>query len=797
MSKLSRQNLICLSSSKISFRYLFILMFLPQLAMSQIIEEKLQWQGFPVKSERDAAAEVRKLDALGLQKQAEAAHKWTECRQFAERNILQYEDVKNWVLISGLRCANQEHAEKKKNEPLIKILQIAESVFVKSSQTASRDELLKSMVRLKFTLIQGLLSQHNPAVDSALKEIDSLVEIKDQLEKNDRALLYAFAGDCAQLQVQLKAAQFYYEQSLSENYRKEVSGKLNAIFFTLNEVPPDTTAGKNTEKNKLDKNSEKKDENLDVSINNYVSKEELSYEQRMRDSVLSNDLLQLIADGTEYLQRFPGGRRAKWSSDKILSIYQTLADGVLQKNSDEKNLTLQDKALSLMEKNAPTRMAVWAQSLHKRSDYVGSLRLSESALKYLADAEESENLLYMAGRSSQFLGKYDLAKKYFSEYIRTQSAGENLAECYFRLGLVLLRQKEYSSAVPVFEKVLTIKTKDRYELNARYWLIRALQKNNNPRAEEESGILIDKFPFSYYGLRLRAERKAQTKDAVQNAFVFEWPTSVDLPKPISGSIYLLKSQKKIWNRVKLLAKQGWWKEAVNELSQLPLPKSAESQVLWARELARIGLYPMAIRLINQAGDSDTSLKAWEVVQWSFPSVYKKMIQEQAAKLKLSPILIASLIRQESGFGLRAQSTSNAYGLMQLIGPTAQEVVGDLALKDVVLPEDIFQPQLNIQMGSFYLAKMIRVYRGHVPFGLAAYNAGAKRLQNFFYSRAEIKDLIDNPSSESWSEMWMDELPYYETSFYVKAILRNTILYSFFETTSKKVQLPAVLWSEMR
>lgn len=91
-----------------------------------------------------------------------------------------------------------------------------------------------------------------------------------------------------------------------------------------------------------------------------MSKEELSYEQRMRDSVLSNDLLQLIADGTEYLQRFPGGRRAKWSSDKILSIYQTLADGVLQKNSDEKNLTLQDKALSLMEKNAPTRMAVWA-----------------------------------------------------------------------------------------------------------------------------------------------------------------------------------------------------------------------------------------------------------------------------------------------------------------------------------------------------------------------------------------------------------------------------------------------------
>lgn len=755
-------------------------LLLPQIAMSQIVEEKLQWQGGGAKTEIESALVNQKLNALGFQKQAEAAHKWSECRQSAEKNVRDYDDVKNWVLISGLRCANQEFLEKKKIEPLIKILKIAHGVFIKSTQTASRDELLKNIIRIRLVLIQGLLALHTPAVDSALKEIEILIEIKDQLDKSDRALLYLYAGDCAQLQAQLRAAQFYYEESLSENSNKEAKDKLNAISFTLNE-----------------KVTERKDESAETTVNNAVSKEELAYEQRMRDSTVNNDLLQLIADAIDYLEKYPGGRRAKWGNDKVLSIYQTLADSVLQKTNDEKALALQEKALTLMEKSSPTRMTVWAQALHKRSDYVGSLRLAESALKYLSNAAESESLLYIAGRSAQFLGKYELAKKYFSEYVRSQSAGDNIAECYFRLGLVFLRQKEYSSAIPVFEKVLTIKTKDRYELNARYWLIRSMQKNNNARANEEASALIEKYPFSYYGLRLRAERNLLGEQDTQKGFTFEWPTSVDLPKPVTSSVYLLKSQKKVWSRVQMLAKQGWWKESLTELSQLPMPKSAKAQVLWARELAKLGLYPLAIRLINQAGDVDNSLKAWEVVQWSFPSVYKKMIQEQAQKQKLSPVLIASLIRQESGFGLRAQSSSNAYGLMQLIGPTAQEVVGDLALKEVMLPEDLFQPQLNIQMGSFYLAKMIRNYRGHVPFGLAAYNAGAKRLQNFFYSRSEIKDLIDNPSSEAWSEMWMDELPYYETSFYVKAILRNTILYSFFDNASKKVQLPAVLWSEMR
>ena len=46
---------------------------------------------------------------------------------------------------------------------------------------------------------------------------------------------------------------------------------------------------------------------------------------------------------------------------------------------------------------------------------------------------------------------------------------------------------------------------------------------------------------------------------------------------------------------------------------------------------------------------------------------------------LDPLLLFSLVRQESLFGISAVSSANAHGLMQLIPSTAEEVAGRLGL----------------------------------------------------------------------------------------------------------------------
>jgi soluble lytic murein transglycosylase len=194
------------------------------------------------------------------------------------------------------------------------------------------------------------------------------------------------------------------------------------------------------------------------------------------------------------------------------------------------------------------------------------------------------------------------------------------------------------------------------------------------------------------------------------------------------------------------------------------------------------------------------VRSLEAMQMVYPQEYQKEIFEQAQKQKLNPLLVKSLIRQESAFGQKAVSTSNAYGLMQMIGPTAQEVAEELKINGLEIPNDLFQPAINIRMGTYYIAKVIRQLGGHVPLGLAAYNAGPHKVISFLRMRPELLTLPRSVSGDFKDEIWFDELPWSETSFYVKAILRNVLVYKMLEKSnggvSSSIKLDQVLWSDL-
>jgi soluble lytic murein transglycosylase len=365
----------------------------------------------------------------------------------------------------------------------------------------------------------------------------------------------------------------------------------------------------------------------------------------------------------------------------------------------------------------------------------------------------------------------------------------------FRLALAHYRMTNYSSSVAVLEKLLLAKGADRYELLGRYWLVRALQATQNARAGDEAQALIDKYPLSYYGLRLRAEK--------HNGVLEPWPLwSVDkadradkADKSISGVITWTSYQKPIWDRALELGKSGWISEALAELSELTFGSKPETKTLLADQLYESGLYSMALRLTMDVVDQSPDLRCLEIISLALPDAYDQWIQTQGRKYNLSPLLVRSLIRQESAFNEKATSTSKAMGLMQLIPPTAAEVALDLGLQGLELPQDSYLPAVNVQMGTYYIARMVRQFGGNVPMGLAAYNAGPSRVSLFVKARPEIQELTGRMSSEPIDEIWFDELPWNETSFYVKAILRNTILYRL--KSGERVTLGPVLWSDLR
>lgn len=733
-------------------------------AQAQVVEQKLVWEPQKVQTLLVKHGS-HKTTSLGSLKKLEQEKKWSECAQAGATAFKANATIRGWIALSWLKCARENANDRKVVQPLVTAVQtisLQPNILMTGPWTSSlRSEMLKARM-----VLLDILPKVNSA--EAWKQVDAILLDREGTERSHRAKAYQVAGELAQQRTQLRAALSFYESSLKEMETGSAREKMNSVLFALNESKP--AEGKE-------------------NILQNISEAEAKFEERFESAGKNDDLVSLVEDCVAYLKQFPNGRRAKWAQDKALETYLNFFD----QSGGDRVQALREKILSLLEKSDALRQLDWARSLHRRADFMGSLRLAEKSLGTLSNTNSAAILYFIAGRSSQFLGDYKKAQKFFEKYVETSSGAEDLPEVLFRLALTHIRQDQDSSAIATLEKLLVQKNIDRYELSGRYWLVRSLQATKNPRADQEIDAILSRYPFSYYGLRLRMEKWKGSLD---------WPTALAVESSPKGSYYLTPGQKQIWDRIQLLSRNGWSAEALKEITEMPSPDNAQVKVLLSQKWAEAGGFPAAIRLINEAGDIDTSLRSLDVVSLSLPLVFRDAIDDQSRKQGLSPILVRSLIRQESAFGLRAVSTSNALGLMQIIPPTAAEISSELGLSRVNIPEDLFVPEVNIQMGTYYIAKMIKQFGGNVPMGLAAYNAGPTRMQIFVKARPEVQLLTKKPTSESWDELWMDEVPWFETSFYVKAILRNTMMYKLLERSAEKnpdlrrVQFGPVLWKDL-
>jgi hypothetical protein len=98
----------------------------------------------------------------------------------------------------------------------------------------------------------------------------------------------------------------------------------------------------------------------------------------------------------------------------------------------------------------------------------------------------------------------------------------------------------------------------------------------------------------------------------------------------------------------------------------------------------------------------------------------ELVTAASGRHLVDPDLITSVIHAESGFNPRAVSPKGAQGLMQLMPQTASQLG---------VP-DVFEPSANVDAGTRYLRELLLRYNGDVAKALAAYNAGAHRVEQY-------------------------------------------------------------------
>ena len=112
--------------------------------------------------------------------------------------------------------------------------------------------------------------------------------------------------------------------------------------------------------------------------------------------------------------------------------------------------------------------------------------------------------------------------------------------------------------------------------------------------------------------------------------------------------------------------------------------------------------------------------AWYARLW-YPLHYESIVRAHARNYDLDPSFLAAVIEQESKFRADAKSSAGAIGLMQLQPATAKGIALRTGGSKFVL-SDLYDPELNIRYGSWYLHHLMAKY-GDERLALAAYNAG--------------------------------------------------------------------------
>ncbi len=169
---------------------------------------------------------------------------------------------------------------------------------------------------------------------------------------------------------------------------------------------------------------------------------------------------------------------------------------------------------------------------------------------------------------------------------------------------------------------------------------------------------------------------------------------------------------------------------------------------------------------------------WE---YAYPKAYSDSVYRFSKQFDIPSQLVWGIMRAESSYKKDVMSPVGAVGLMQLMQATAQRVAG-LMNEKLQDPRLLLEPDVNIKLGSRYLARLMRQFENSIPLVAASYNGGPHRVKSWLISFGQID-----------MDEFIEHIPFLETRNYVKRVISNyNLYYLLYGTQSNKKDLLADL-----
>jgi soluble lytic murein transglycosylase len=379
-----------------------------------------------------------------------------------------------------------------------------------------------------------------------------------------------------------------------------------------------------------------------------------------------------------------------------------------------------------------------------------------------------ESALFTAGNMYLLRKDYDRAIDYYRELHERFPSGTKAAYAHWKCAWLTYRQNRKEQAKKYFDEQIEFYPATNEVPNAMYWRGRMAEDESQygvARAYYQK--LAERYRNYYYGVLAR--KRLAVLPAAPSVIVASLQHIGSAPSYDPESKVTDPPEDDLhYMRARLLENAG-----VTDLAVRELQAGSSTGPSWEMlEIAHIyssgGEYFRALQALKRAiaGYFAMDVDALPAPYWHglFPRPYWDALRRYSDENGIDPYLVASLIRQESEFNPSAISHANAYGLMQLLPKTGKGEAKKAGLQHYNT-DSLLDPTTNIELGTRYFRQMIDHFGGQTEYALAAYNAGAERVEDWRAS-GNFRDV----------EEFVESIPFTETREYVQAIVRNTEVY---------------------
>lgn len=325
----------------------------------------------------------------------------------------------------------------------------------------------------------------------------------------------------------------------------------------------------------------------------------------------------------------------------------------------------------------------------------------------------------------------------------------------FQKGFEQYMKGEFEDAYTTFRDLLKEYPRTNYKLRTKFWMARSAQRSGHGvQAETLYREIIRDTPFAYY------------------AMLAAWYGGIDIARMVDAELPLASIETPVLTpaevvhikRAETLIASAVPDLALIELQSVrPTVNMPNEFLVYLAVLNHLaGNHQAAFQVFSELSSRNYSgLYSSYGQKLYFPTARLPLIREVSKDWKLDPLLVLSVVKQESAFNHEAVSYANAFGLMQIIPPTARDLDPKI---DTV---ELFNPNKNVNLGSKYISQLMNRYSGNIVLALAAYNAGPGNADRW---------KRETPPALAIEE-FIEHITYKETREYVQNILRNFYWYN--------------------